>query len=196
MGIRSNLPKKQPKQARSQATFEAIVEATARVLGTEGRVRLSTNRVAEVAGVSVGSLYQYFPNKEALLTELRRRYDQRFMDRMVRELGQVGRLPLREAVPEFLRFMIALHAENPTLHNELAAEVPDVEREYLRAFTLAYLEAHRDEVRPKRLEIAADLCLDVGEALTHQTALHHPGRLRDEGFVEEVCDLLLRYLAK
>ncbi len=191
-----NILKKQPKQARSAATFEAILEATSRVLVAQGRARVSTNRVAQVAGVSVGSLYQYFPNKEALLAELRRRYDEQFMDRMIRELGRVGRLPLREAMPEFMRFMISLHAENPKLHNELTAEIPEVQRKYLRAFALAYLEAHRDEVRPKRLETAAYICLEAGEALCHQTALHEPERLHDEGFVEEVCDLLVRYLAR
>ncbi len=196
MKTQYNLPKKRPKQARSQATFEAILEATTRVLSNEGRARLTTNRVAEVAGVSVGSLYQYFPNREALLAELRRRYDQQLMDRMLRELGRVGRLPLREAVPEFFRFMVALHAENPKLHNELSAEIPDLQRDTLRAFALAYLEAHRDEVRPERLELAAYVTVEAGEALCHQTALHDPERLRDQAFVEEVCDLILRYLAK
>lgn len=191
-----NTPKKQPKQARAQGTFEAILEAATRILASDGRARVTTNRIAQVAGVSVGSLYQYFPNKGAVLAELRRRYDQRFMERMVRELGRVGRLPLREAVPEFVRFMISLHSENPKLHNELAPEVSGPEREYLRALALAFLEAHRDEVRPERLELAASICLEVGEALTHGTALHEPERLRDEAFVEEVCDLLLRYLAK
>jgi len=196
MERRVNLPRKQPKQARSQTTVEAILEATARILAAEGRARLSTNRVAEVAGVSVGSLYQYFPNKDALLAELRRRYDQQFMDRMLRKLGRLGSLPLGEAIAEFVRFMVGLHLENPKLHNELSVEIPDLQRDTLRAFALAYLEAHRDEVRPRDLELASYVSVEAGEALVHQTALHEPERLRDEAFVEEVCDLLLRYLAK
>ena len=63
-------------------------------------------------------------------------------------------------------------------------------------FIRAYLESHRDEVRPQDLELAADLALDVGENLIHGTALRDPERLRDERFLEEVSDLLLRYLAK
>jgi AcrR family transcriptional regulator len=196
MEASTNAPKKQPKQARSQATVEAIIQATARILSKEGRARLSTNRIAEVAGVSVGSLYQYFPHKEALLAELRSRYEQRFLRDIVRELGQVGRLPLREAVPQFVRFMIGLHAEDPKLHNELSAEIPDSQHETLRAFALVYLEAHRDEVRRENLELAAQVALEAGEALIHRTALHEPERLRDERFVGEVCDLLLRYLAR
>jgi AcrR family transcriptional regulator len=66
-------PKKRPSQARSAVTVDAIVEATVRVLLAEGYARLTTRRVAEVAGVSVGSLYQYFPNRRSLVAEVIRR---------------------------------------------------------------------------------------------------------------------------
>lgn len=59
-----------PRQARSEATVAAIYEATIQVLLTQGLRRLTTTRVAERAGVSVGTLYQYFPNKHALLYSL------------------------------------------------------------------------------------------------------------------------------
>jgi AcrR family transcriptional regulator len=57
---------RRPLQQRSQDTVEAIVAATAHMLGRDGPARVTTNRVAERAGVSIGSLYQHFPNKEAL----------------------------------------------------------------------------------------------------------------------------------
>ena len=63
-------PRKSPKQARSAATVVAVVEAAARILEAEGFAGFSTNAVAERAGVSIGSLYQYFPDKEALLWAL------------------------------------------------------------------------------------------------------------------------------
>lgn len=59
-----------PKQARAQATREAIFQATAQILEAEGEARLTTNRIAEVAGVSIGSLYQYYPNKQAILIDM------------------------------------------------------------------------------------------------------------------------------
>lgn len=68
MVIRKPLkPRKTPRQTRSAATIDAVFEATLQILGAEGASRLTTTRVAERAGVSVGTLYQYFPNKEALL---------------------------------------------------------------------------------------------------------------------------------
>jgi AcrR family transcriptional regulator len=60
-------PKKLPRQARARATFDAIVESSARLLAAEGYAAVSTNRVAEVAGVSIGSLYEYFPNKQSIV---------------------------------------------------------------------------------------------------------------------------------
>ncbi len=65
--------RKRPGQARSQATVEAIFEATARILQQHGSAGLNTNLIAEQAGVSVGTLYQYFPNKDAILIEMARR---------------------------------------------------------------------------------------------------------------------------
>lgn len=66
-------PRKRPSQARSAVTVDAILEAAVRVLLADGYARLTTRRVAEVAGVSVGSLYQYFPNRRSLVAEVIRR---------------------------------------------------------------------------------------------------------------------------
>ncbi len=63
-------PRKRPRQARAAATFDAILEAAARILEKDGFDAVNTNAVAELAGVSVGSLYQYFPTKESILAEL------------------------------------------------------------------------------------------------------------------------------
>ncbi|HWW03929.1 TetR/AcrR family transcriptional regulator [Collimonas sp.] len=63
-------PRKLPVQARSAQTVEAVLEATARILETQGLAACTTNAVAERAGVSVGSLYQYFPNRDALTVAL------------------------------------------------------------------------------------------------------------------------------
>ncbi|MEQ8266612.1 MAG: helix-turn-helix domain-containing protein [Parvibaculum sp.] len=66
-------PKKWPKQARSRASFDAIVDAAARLLRDGGYEVLTTNRIAEQAGVGIATLYEFFPNKEAIVAELTRR---------------------------------------------------------------------------------------------------------------------------
>lgn len=65
--------RRMPRQQRAQVTREAIFEATARILEREGRMALNTNRIAERAGVSIGTLYQYFANKEEILIAMARR---------------------------------------------------------------------------------------------------------------------------
>src|SRR6202042_2185808 len=67
-------PRKSPVQARSTASVDALLEATIQVLLSVGKERLTTTRVALRAGVSVGTLYQYFPNKSALLQAALRRH--------------------------------------------------------------------------------------------------------------------------
>lgn len=192
----ANLARKKPKQDRSRALVEAVVEATTRILAQEGKAGLTTNRVAEVAGVSVGSLYQYFPNKEALVAEVRRRYDAAFEERFLRFLARASGLPVREAVVEWVRLIVEIHAENPRLHNELGAETPEEARSPMLHVVSGYLAARSDEIRRPDPVLAAAVMLRAGEALIHGTALREPERLRDETFVAEVCDLMLRYLVR
>lgn len=188
--------KKRPKQARSRVMVETLLQATTRILRREGHESLTTNRIAEVAGVSIGSLYQYFPNKESLVDELRQRYEAQFLERMIRALGSSASLPLREGVREFARFIIDIHREDPQLHNELSPEIPEEQHRTVREMVRAYLEAHRDEVRRPDLEIATYVVVEVGESLVHNTALRAPERLEDPRFLDELGDLMERYLAK
>ena len=191
----SNLVRKKPKQDRSAVTVEALIQATARILERDGREALTTNRIAQVAGVSVGSLYQYFPNKASLLAEVKRRFDLDFTQRITNELGRFAQRPLSEAVRAFVHFLIEIHAENARLHNEVSAEVPDTEVALIRQFAQSYLESHRDEIRPVDLELSTYILIEAGEALIHGTALRDPKRLVDAAFAEEVCQLFLRYPA-
>jgi AcrR family transcriptional regulator len=70
---RPTFQRRSPKQARSRATWDAIVEAAAQILERQGPNGVTTNSVAERAGVSIGTLYQYFPDKEAILVAAARR---------------------------------------------------------------------------------------------------------------------------
>ena len=99
-------PRKKPRQVRSTRLVADILEAAARVLAREGAHRFTTARVAEAAGISVGSLYQYFPNKEAILFRLQADEWRQTMEQLQRILGALGMPPLerlRDAVQMFFR---------------------------------------------------------------------------------------------
>ena len=96
-------PRKNASQARSRATVDALIEATARILVREGFEKTSTNRIAEIAGVSVGSLYQYFPSKEALVAAVIDRHNDEIMGIVRSALAEVVDLPIDKAVQRLRR---------------------------------------------------------------------------------------------
>jgi AcrR family transcriptional regulator len=91
-------PRKQPVQARSAATLEAIFEATIQVLLSHGHHKLTTTLVAERAGVSVGSLYQYYPNKHALLAATIERHLRHIVEQVEVACQHAAGQPLERAV--------------------------------------------------------------------------------------------------
>jgi AcrR family transcriptional regulator len=186
--------KKQPKQDRSRETVETIIEATTRIIESDGLAGLSTNRVAEVAGVSVGSLYQYFPNKEALVEEVRVRFGARFQRVMLELLGRLPGLGLREAIHAWVKTLVDLHAESPGVHNAVGTGSPVEGLEALATVIGGYLDRHAEEIRRPDRMLAGRVLMDAAEALVHNTALRDPELLADACWVDEVCDLLERYL--
>jgi AcrR family transcriptional regulator len=198
-------PRKHAAQKRSRATVDALVEATARILVREGFDRASTNRIAGKAGVSIGSLYQYFPTKEALVAAVIDRHNADLMQLARATLTEVLALPLEQAVRRLVRVAIDAHRVDPGLHRVLAEQIPRTgrlenvaafNREYYSLFK-AYLEDHRDELRTLDLDLAAYVCVTSIEALTHTAVLHHSNMLSDGGaqkLVDEATHLVLRYL--
>lgn len=134
--------RKEPRQARSRATVEVIVRAGARVLADRGWAGFTTNEVAEVAGVSVGSIYQYFPDK-LVLTDAIRRHHLDDVLAVLRKAGQGG--PLDQLIDGLVDGMVAVHSLHPALHRVLLDEVPGDAgaRSAHRAFESEYLERYR-----------------------------------------------------
>lgn len=108
-------PRKTPRQHRSSTTVEAILDAAARVLDRESLAGFNTNRVAEVAGVSVGSLYQYFPNKSALVAALIDRHQQALADAVERCVHESAASPLAEALAMLAGIAISHQYRTPVL---------------------------------------------------------------------------------
>jgi AcrR family transcriptional regulator len=199
-------PRKTASQQRSRATVDALVEATARVLVDEGYERASTNRIAAVAGVSIGSLYQYFPSKEALVAAAAERHSQALTQVALGAVIKVAALPVEVGARELVAAAIDAHRVDPKLHRVLAEQVPRVGRledidaveRRSGAFLRSYLDAHRDEIGVADLDLAAFVLTTTVEALTHAAVLRRPDLLDDDdkagAFVDEVAGLVLRYL--
>jgi AcrR family transcriptional regulator len=186
-------------------TVDALLEATARILVKEGYDRASTNKIAETAGVSIGSLYQYFPSKEALVAAVIDRHMRETAELARSALVKVAMQPIKEAVRELVKVSIDAHRIDPKLHRVLMEQTPRVgrfdnaqivDREFF-ALIRAYLEARRDDLGVADLDMAAFVCVTSVEALTHAAVLHRPEILSDgraDAFVDEVTGLVLRYL--
>lgn len=109
-------PRKRPRQARSVATFEAILEAAARILESLGFAGFNTNAVAELAGISIGSLYQYFPSKDALIVELIRRERAKLSNHIIEAI----QLNAAEGLKEKLKLIIHAAVQHQLSRPQLA----------------------------------------------------------------------------
>jgi AcrR family transcriptional regulator len=203
----STNPRKSASQERSRLTVDTIVEATARVLIKEGYDRASTNKIAAAAGVSIGSLYQYFPSKEALVAAVSERHSHEMLQLMRNALVKVAARPLEPAARELVSVAIDAHRVNPRLHRVLADQVPRIGRlENVEAINQdvyelirGYFDAHREEIDVADLDVAAFICVTVVDSLTHAAVLRRPDILtgeKGEKFVSEVTNLVVRYLKK
>jgi AcrR family transcriptional regulator len=195
-------PRKQPRQDRSRTTVETILEATARLLVRKGFDHLTTNAVAEAAGVSVGSLYQYFPNKEALVAALLERHIEERTAATFAELERVASLPIDKAARAVIELTLRAHSVEPELHRVLIEQVPRVGRlarlRELEASTHAVvrglLVARRAELDIADPELAAFVLVSAIEAIVHRAVVFHPEHLNDPRLVDEATRLVTRYL--
>ena len=113
------IPRKTPRQARALATCAALRQAAAHILTGQGRGVLTTNRIAERAGVSIGSLYQYYPSKEAILAEMIRQMRQD-MWRDIRDAAErADNADLRDLAEALIRASVTHHAKAPELARQL-----------------------------------------------------------------------------
>jgi AcrR family transcriptional regulator len=198
----STAPRRKPKQERSRETRERILAAAAQVFAEHGYSAGTTNRIAEAAGLSIGSLYQYFPNKDSILVELTRAHLMGGSAHVIAELA-VG-LPdglegkLRVAVGA----MLDNHADAHRLHQVLFEEAPRppellremraVERDAIDL--VAALLADEPEVQVADVRLAATMVVTTIESLVHRFIARDPDTLDVDAFADELVAMLLRYL--
>ncbi len=116
--------RRQPKQRRAQETVDVVLQGAVRVLGREGIDSVTTNRIAEAAGVSIGSLYQYFPDKHAIFDALHEQHAQRVQQVIARTLDAHATSPLETRLLALMDGLIDEHAADPPELHELLAQRP------------------------------------------------------------------------
>jgi AcrR family transcriptional regulator len=195
-------PRKRPTQARSRETVSAILNATARVLVRDGFDGLTTNAVAAAAGVSIGSLYQYFPNKVALVAALIDRHVEDINAAILAELTRVRELPVARAARALIELTIHAHAVDPELHRVLTEQVPRIGQlsklreidEMSQRIVAGVLAARCHEIAVADVELAAFMLVSAIESIVHRAVLLYPERLCDPRLVDEATLLVTRYL--
>jgi AcrR family transcriptional regulator len=192
--------RKAPRQQRSRVTVDVIVEAATRVLARRGWARFTTNEIAAVAGVSVGSLYQYFPNKLAIAEAIR----QRHLDEVLVALSGAGddneAIALDQRVARFADGVIAAHSVDEALHRVLLDEVPLVARSSYAEFEAEYQRRYRALIAASANtsggvgddETAARVLSSAVEGVVHAAA--HRGDLGLPALRSELVRLMLAYL--
>lgn len=195
------IPRKSPEQDRSRATVEAILEAAAHILIADGYGLLTTNHVAERAGVSIGSLYQYFPNKESLLGELMRRHTLAIEEGIEASAPKAQEPPFANVVRAAIEQIVQVHLVDPELHRALSEAPPLGKLDWqamfagrLTARVKAVFEAHRSEITAPDLDLAAYVVLQAVEAVVHNAATERLSDLESGVLTDEVTRLVVGYL--
>ncbi|MBL8919492.1 MAG: TetR/AcrR family transcriptional regulator [Myxococcaceae bacterium] len=195
-------PRRTPKQSRSRVTVDAIIEATAQLLRDRGPDGATTARIAQRAGTSVGSLYQYFPTREALIAAVATRHLDAVTATLAGALGpDAATAPLHDVVTALVTAAIAAHAADPPLHAALVTELAragatDFAKEtHARLETLvAALLASRADLQLENPALAAFLLVRLVDGLTHAAVLDAPAWLARPAFTAEVVRLVERWL--
>ncbi len=196
-------PRKIPAQARARDTVGAILEAAAQIFSDAGYARATTNRIAERAGVSIGSLYQYFPNKDAILHSLLEKHTQEGYEVITAEIPTLlarGKVD-RDLIRRLIQIMLALHKKDPELHRALFEETRHIrfKKEYQRnedagVDMLSALINNTPNARKTGAAGPLRLISHAIEAMTHRFVLYGYEGLNEEEFIDEVSDMINRYL--
>jgi AcrR family transcriptional regulator len=196
-------PRRRPRQARAQATVEAIVKATARVLVEEGYDRASTNRIAQAAGVSIGSLYQYFPSKEALVAALVDNHLERMREVLDRALAGDPPANLAERARRLVRGMMGAYRVDPQLHHVLCQEVPKIGElqkvygfeQHLAEVCRRHLFSASDRIRLTDVDRAVFLLVNAVPSVIRAAIQADAQAAGDERLADDLTDMMVRYLA-
>ncbi|MEW6363532.1 MAG: TetR/AcrR family transcriptional regulator [Acidobacteriota bacterium] len=195
--------RREPRQERARFTIACILKAAAEVIDEAGWSHASTNRIADRAGVSIGTLYQYFADKEAILRRLVEGHHEAVhgvVGETLNRLDDPG-VAIEDAMREMFLALVHLHREDPVLTRVLASEVPHrVSSSELKEEAAAYIDRmarllrSRQEVRVRDPLRSAHILAITAEALTRWLAHEAPHELDANLLIGDIVLMLSAYL--
>jgi AcrR family transcriptional regulator len=193
------LTRREPKQQRSRQTVEAVLEAVQRVLKRQGAEAVTTNRIAEAAGVSIGSLYQYFPDKQAIFTALYDRHVDEVRHVIERTMADCTSASLEDFTRELMDGLANVHAEDAELHEIVSAAVPQGAHAFKSALHATFEQvispADPDLYTPDEAKRMLFVLPHMVEALVHGAAHQKQAVISREGAKDEAIRTVLVYLS-
>jgi AcrR family transcriptional regulator len=193
-------PRKKPLQSRSRATVEAVLAAAAHILEDRGLTGFNTNAVAERAGVSIGSLYQYFPSKDAILVALMEQSLTLFSETLSEAIDGAPGDCLGEDLKFWLQMGLVSHLRRPNLVRLLEGEFQRLETHInktsshvaVRAAMIRLLSRYGNQVRIDDLQVAAQDMGAIAKAL--MGAAGERGEADWEAVIDRTVRAMLGYL--
>ena len=184
--------------------MDAILEAAHRILESDGSAGLTASAIAATAGVSVGSLYQYFPNKEAVVAALIEDRVRSSLDGRAGAAALLRGRSLRESIAVLVHLLLESSRRRVGSYREIVYGAPALNRADLfldrvrewEALARELLEAHRDEIRPAAFEHGPFLIARAVQGMLHGMALERPELLSDERCGEEMVEIVWRALVE
>lgn len=199
MKKRRLVARKSPRQERSRATVEALLDATADILVRHGYAKLTTNRIAERAGVNIASLYQYFPGKEAIVAELRRRHGSEQRAKLREAFAESRARGVEPTIRSLVSIAVAGHARAPRLHQVFGEELPALGYPEVEAIDAPLFESMRHflasaDIDVRDIDMTMWVIATVAGAVIHRAAAERPDDLSSGVVEEELVTLLCSYL--
>ena len=191
-----------PRQGRSKVTVDAILQSAAEILKEMDYAKFNTNLVAERAGISIGSLYQYFPNKDALIVALHKKHTQHIHNLIRTVIDSQNAQTLKQRIESLVDAVIAAHSFEPELHQLLEKKLPffDINRVEdetgIRQEIYRLVELHQNEIVEKNTALMVWMILQLLESLIHAAVLEPPVNIAPQTVRNAIIQSIYNYLTK
>jgi AcrR family transcriptional regulator len=192
-----------PSHPRGKRVVDAAIDAAHRLLARDGYDAMTTNRIAELAGISVGSLYHYFPTKEAVVAELARRLETRGLELALERFTEGAAWPIPRLVRTLVEILVSPEIGVIAARRTLLKRVPPrwfadasvaSDRE-VRSWVAAIVEARRADLRDGPADAMAFVAYHAVEGLVETAIERRPELVGDPEFFEDLVRLLVGYVS-